>query len=223
MFRIQTTDVCSRDQGGREKGRSRPGYHDRVRQSKTSVTTPPPAARLGKKRSTRNAGELFLPQCRERERAWQSHCAGPRERERKEDVFLKHTLEKMAASKPSLNRDGQRLIPLGVRHTYVSCSTWEGQTLIHVRKYITRDGVWVPTQKGIAMNKEEFHELINQQPTILRQIEELEAKREEGSAVAGSATSSSSKKKKRKRKISSSTSSTSSSSSSSSEPTKRHK
>ena len=83
---------------------------------------------------------------------------------------------------------GEELIPIGNRNTFVTCSTWQGEPLIHIRRYAQTEpkngeeegeeeiGLY-PTRKGVALNETEFEDLVVRLDTLRRKIEKLRKKK----------------------------------------------
>lgn len=73
---------------------------------------------------------------------------------------------------------GELMIPIGNKNTFVTCSNWNDQRLIHIRRYVKPDDnqdddgsssddaatkkprlMLLPSKKGIAMTEAEFDQL----------------------------------------------------------------
>ena len=89
-------------------------------------------------------------------------------------------------------KDGQKLMQLGDRNTFISVQQWKKNTLVHIRRYVapkdsysssdeggsTTSRDFFPTRKGIALNVKEYRALMNGKDTIEAWIERCEKKSE---------------------------------------------
>ena len=70
---------------------------------------------------------------------------------------------------------GENLIPIGERNIFLSVSKWQGNNLIHIRKYkIEEEGdekeKIIPTPKGIALQEEEFDKVLESAERIKKEL-----------------------------------------------------